>query len=87
MRGWRYFRCEECGTSWNYVTRDHSSPSCETCPVCVADVHPFDSEADGNISMNNMGEPVIPWKTTKRMFYRHWMEQPDFKDDTPQYEP
>ena len=33
-RGWRTFRCDECGRHYEVATRDAMSASGDTCPEC-----------------------------------------------------
>ena len=37
-RGWRAFKCEQCGLVFALPTRDHASQSVEDCPVCRANI-------------------------------------------------
>lgn len=53
-RGWRGFVCE-CGRSWKTPTRDHKSPSVDTCPACYADTPPCEGWPDETLMADTMG--------------------------------
>lgn len=44
--GFRFFKCEECGSEWKAKSRDCTSPSGETCikDDCLTFCHPVDYE-------------------------------------------
>lgn len=60
-RGWRHFRCQECGHQWKWPSRDAFSPSGENCPRCHEWIHPHQSEVDATILCDKMGNLTVPW--------------------------
>lgn len=60
-RGWRKFRCDECGHVWEWATRDRLSPSGENCPECGDQCFPYENREDASIPADNMGNIMIPW--------------------------
>ena len=59
-RGWRVFKCDTCHVWWWIPTRDHSSPSVESCPTCNADLFPQYNESDDRLECDEMGNLVNP---------------------------
>lgn len=53
--GYRTFRCEECGNSWEELTRDYKSPSLDICPVCRSECHPISNRIDITIPVDKFG--------------------------------
>lgn len=57
-KGWREFKCSECGMHWKIATRDCSSPSMEICPnrKCESQGEPpINNWVDENLSVDEMG--------------------------------
>lgn len=42
--GYRYFKCEECKHEFKFKTRDSSTPSLDSCPLCNEDCFPYKAE-------------------------------------------
>lgn len=61
MRGWRYFKCDDCGTHWRESCRDHATPSGSVCPNYMCDgrlfggVGPYDSKEDASLETDGHG--------------------------------
>jgi hypothetical protein len=72
-QGWRHFSCDDCGHAWAWPTRDHRSPSNETCPKCFADTHPYDKVSDPSIPVDESGNITIPYNTE----YLSWVSGDD----------
>lgn len=56
-RGWRGFLCD-CGKTWKLPTRDHLSPSKETCPNCNTEVDPISCWSDLTLPCDDMGNLI-----------------------------
>jgi len=41
--GYRYFRCDDCGTDWKSASRDYRSASVEHCPNGDCEFQPANS--------------------------------------------
>ena len=58
-QGIRAFLCD-CGKKWNLPTRDHTSPSAETCADCGLDNQPIAAWPDPSIPVNEFGNLKSP---------------------------
>lgn len=47
--GWRIFFCEDCRVIFGCATRDHKSPSLESCPECNGDCFPIFCTEDNDL--------------------------------------
>lgn len=54
-RGWRRFKCDDCGLAWRSPSRDRFSPSVEACPRCHMDAQPHDSVVDTSLKVDALG--------------------------------
>jgi hypothetical protein len=58
-RGWRAFRCDECGHEWEWPSRDRHSPSGEDCPKCHEWVFPHANRPDESLPCDSMGNLLV----------------------------
>ncbi len=58
-QGYRSFKCEECGCGFFIATRDHTSPSVESCPKCNADVGVDKHWPVEGIKVDHLGNLVV----------------------------
>lgn len=54
-RGIRSFACSNCSHKWDEASRDHRSPSVETCPNCDEETSPCDSLPAPWLKTDDMG--------------------------------
>lgn len=59
-RGWRHFKCDECGVAWRAPSRDCFSPSGDGCVRCSEWVHPFDCQVDLGLEVDSSGNLINP---------------------------
>ena len=57
-KGWRIFRCDECGYDWAEPTRDRFSPSRECCPLCQVLTTPIRSLEDDKLQTDRFGNLI-----------------------------
>jgi len=63
-KGWRSFKCPECGNQWEWPSRDRFSPSGEDCLQCGEWVFPFANREDEALETDDYGNLRIAWNTT-----------------------
>jgi hypothetical protein len=72
MRGWRLFKCHDCALKWELPSRDCTSPSGESCPLCNGCEFPYERRIDEKLivdSMGNLLEEHLPRLINARIDY------------------
>lgn len=69
-RGWRVFRCPDCGHWWEEASRDALSPSGDGCPMCYAWVEPSESRLDPSLAVDASFNLTAPLAERVRVIAR-----------------